>query len=234
MAVMTFSCEADMTAAALRAAECVGAPPDAHVFLEYESTNGIADVVFATFDEGAIRARDGGPLAAAYTDRTDVAVLLALDDTRDLSLAQIAGRAGLRPSTVASRLRVFAGQGSVERVKSDAWQRQAPFPCRLAAVTALELKLSAWRRALDQAARYRAFAERSLAVFSDRHGQAARAQAHAFALNRVGCVLLSPRGHAETVVDSEAIVPFDPIARFVAGERLWLNAQSRTVGHVIA
>jgi hypothetical protein len=208
----------------------LGAPHGADAFLEYESTNGIADIVFARFDDDAARIRGEGQLSGAYRDRAEVAILLALDEEETRSSGAIASIAALSDSTVASKLRSLVRAGAADRCDAGGWVRRAPFPCRLAEATAVELKLANWRRALDQAARYRAFADRTTVVMSEQHGRAALQQAAAFAFNRVGLSVLSEEGQTQTIIEPEAMPPFDPIARFLAGERLWarLGASEHT------
>ena len=216
-----------MTTPAISALEALTERRGFNVFLEYESTNGVADIVLAQFDDSAVRLRAGGVLSGTYCDRVDIAVLLGLEEEREQTPEDIAQSSALSTSTVTSRLRSLAARGVATRTESHRWLRCGPFPCRLAEAIAVELKLSDWRRALDQAARYRAFADRTVVVISDRHRRAASKKADAFAFNRVGLMALSVWAQAEMIIEPEVIPPFDPVARFVAGERLWRDLQHR-------
>jgi len=223
MVVLRFSREADMTLVAARAAHGLCAPSAATAFFEYESTNGIPDIVFARFDPNAVAARSEGALAGAFCERAEVAVLLALHESEAQTIADIAQRAQLSTSTVGARLRKLAAQDVVCHA-GRGWRRLAPFACRLADATAVELKLADWRKALDQAARYRAFAERALVVVDEQRANAARVHADVFAFNGIGLAALSPWGEVEEIVPVAARLAVDPVARWVAGERLWADA----------
>lgn len=219
MVVLTFPREADMTDWLLRRAaafDCDGWD----AFTEFEAPQGIPDVVFAQFSADACAARHGTPFSGAFTERREAAILLALDEDHAFTLGEVAARARLADSTARSALLDLARRGAVERV-CGSWTRAGQCPSRLISATAIELKLSDWRRALDQACRYRLFAERSLVVLAAAHTNAAAAQTAAFRLNGVGLAALSPWGSVEVLCRVRAKPPLDPIARFLAGERLW-------------
>jgi len=222
MVVRVFSREADMTSLAIAKAQALGAPEGYQTFLEYESTNGMPDVVFATFDERALYQRAHSPLARAFVQASEVAVLMSLDENDPAPVDLLAQRARLGTSSVSRRLRSLAeAVVLVERVGRFGWRRLGPFPGLLRAVTAIELKLRDWRKALDQAARYRSFAERSLVVVDSDRSTRARANAVAFQFNGIGLASLSACGELEQVVAAPDAPPFDEVARVVAGERLW-------------
>lgn len=210
-----------MTSVAVADAQALGAPEGFETFFEYESTNGMPDIVFASFDGRALRERAQSPLAGAFVETSEVAVLMALDENEAAPLEVVARRARLSPSTVGARVRSLAEAGAVERVDRAGWRRLGPFAARLRAATAVELKLRDWRKALDQAARYRAFAERSLVVVDSDRAAGARANAVAFRFNSIGLASLSPWGELEQLVAVAEAAPFDRVARVVAGERLW-------------
>lgn len=221
MVVLTFSREADMTADAVRNSGSLHAPPGSRAFFEYESTNGMPDIVFARFDEQACAARSAGPLGASFCERADVAVLLGLEPAMPRTVPELAALTRLSPSTVRSRLRMLGSVDAALRSTRSGWIRAGAFPCRLKAATAVELKLADWRKALDQAARYRSFAECSLVVVDARHAAAASEHADVFAFNGIGLAELSPFGAVTEIVPPAFSRELDPVARWVAGERLW-------------
>lgn len=227
MVVRVFSRESEMTEAAIANAQGLAAPDAYEVFLEFESTNGMPDLVFARFDAAAERARAGTPLGRAFPDAGDAAVLLALDHARACTVDEVATSARLARSTVVARLRALALDACVERISRSEWRRVGPLPGRLQEAVAAELKLRDWRRALNQAARYRAFAERAWVVVDADRAAGAITNEVAFSFNAIGLAALSAWGELETLVAPAPTPPFDPVARFVAGERLWLELAAR-------
>lgn len=223
MVVLKFSREADMTSVAVRAARALAAPAGARAFLEYESTNGMPDIVFAQFDAAAVEVRARGPLSPVFCERADVSVLLALEESSFQSTNDLADRTHLTLSTVGARLRRLEAIGAVAR-ENGRWRRLAAFSSRLASATAVELKLADWRKALDQAARYRAFAGRSLVVLNEERAQAARRHRDVFSFNGIGLSALSPWGEVEEIVPTPAGEALDRVSLWVAGERLWARA----------
>lgn len=226
MVVLGFSREADMTRRLLRQAAALGGDGWAS-YLEFVGPQGIPDVVFARFSVSATEAREGSPLAAAFVERREAAVLLSLHQSRPLSVEDVATRAKLAAGTVRSVLRAFESSG-VAAASRGRWVRVGPAPSRLAAAVAIELKLGDWQRALGQAARYRGFAERSYVVVAEEHARRAAAQSAAFRLNGVGLAALSPWGSLDFMVRPRTRRPLDAVARFLAGERLWAAHQQQS------
>jgi hypothetical protein len=216
---MTFPREADMTARALAAAARFGCDEYEGV-LEFEAPQGIPDLVFARLSERAIGTRATSPLPRPLLDRTPAAVVVALHARRATELADLAVRARLSESTVGAALRALRALGAVESHGSS-WRLTTPIVSPLGSAVALELKLSAWKEALGQAVRHRSFADRSFVVMSSAHIGAAKKQAAAFRLHGVGLAALSPWGEVQMVTRPRKTKPLDPIARFLAGERLW-------------
>lgn len=227
MVVLTFPREADMTNRLLHRADDLGCG-GWHAFTEFEAPQGIPDVVFAQFSADACAARQGTAFEGAFTDRREAAVLLALDESHAFPLSEVASRARLADSTARAALTDLARRGAVERIGGN-WTRSGECPSRLLAATAIELKLSDWRRALDQACRYRLFAERSLVVVAAAHTKAAAAQTAAFRLNGVGLAGLSPWGSLDFICRVRTKAPIDALSRFLAGERLWAARGEATV-----
>lgn len=208
-----------MTTPVVRRAEAFGCA-GWHTFLEVDAPQGIPDIVFAKFSNDAAESRSGSPLSAAFTERREAAVLLSLYERRPLGIEEVAVRSGYATSSVASTLRALAQLEVVER-GAKGWRRVGPCPSRLQSAVAVELKLRAWQRALDQAARYRAFAERTFVVLDESSGASGADYRFAFRLNGIGLATLSPWRTMDVLTSPQQRRPYDPVGRFVAGERLW-------------
>lgn len=225
MVVLTFPREADMTARALAAAASFGCDEYESV-LEFEAPQGIPDLVFARLSEQAIGARATSPLTTPLLDRAPAAVVVALHARRATEPADLAVRARLSESTVRAALRSLRASGAVES-SGGGWRLTAPIVSPLESAVAVELKLSAWKEALGQAVRHRSFADRSFVVMSSAHIRTAQKEAAAFRLHGVGLAALSPWGEIQIVTRPRKTKPIDPIARFLAGERLWAALTAR-------
>ncbi len=225
MVVLTFPREIDMTARSLAAAPSFGCD-DYEAVLEFEAPQGIPDVVFVRLSEQAIAARATSPLPTPLVHRAPAAVVVALHARRATDRADLAVRARLSESTVRAALRALRASGAVESCGSS-WRLTAPIASPLGSAVAVELKLSAWKEALGQAVRHRSFADRSFVVMSSAHMGAAKKEAAAFRLHGVGLAALSPWGEIQMVTRPRKRKPVDPIARFLAGERLWAALTAR-------
>jgi len=222
MVVLTFTAEREMTALATRALAGTALAGD-HVFFEYESTNGMPDIVCASFDEQVTRERATGPLARPFVEAADAALLLALSNLRARHLEDIAAEARLSESYARKRLRGLEQAGAAERSQS-MWIGVAPLKGRLSFAAAVELKLGHWRKAMIQAARYKAFADRSLVIVDEAHGRVPLENIRAFHLNAVGLATLSAWGRLEFALKAPRCRP-TRLDRVIAGERLWHELQ---------
>lgn len=226
MVVLTFPRELDMTSPVARRGDVFGCD-GWQSFLEFAAPQGIPDIVFAHFSDVGVAVRAESALCDAFTDRREAAVLLALHERRALNIETLAIRSCYSASTVAATLRDLARTGVAEQV-SRGWRRLGPCPSRLDAAVAVELKLHQWHRALDQAARYRAFAERTFVVMDEGRAMPAARNVATFRFNGIGLATVSPWGALDLVASPRRRRPFDPVGQFVAGERLWLASRGRS------
>jgi hypothetical protein len=225
MVVLTFPREADMTARIVRAAAAFGCGGWQSV-LEFEAPQGIPDAVFARFSPERVVARAASPLPHPVLTWRDSAIICALASSRHLDVASTARRARMSEGTALTTLRALAKADAVER-DGNLWRLATPYPSPLAEAVAVELKLADWKKALGQAARYQSFADRSFVVVAEAHAGAAAASAGAFQLQNVGLGALSPCGAVTFFSRPRRRRPGDPIARFLAGERLWAAHEHR-------
>lgn len=226
MVGLSFPREADMTSRLLRSAGAFGCAAWPSL-LEFEAPQGIPDVVFPRFSAAAAGVREGTLLARPFVARSESAVVFALHERRVRGLREVATRARLAETTARATLRELAAEGAVN-ARGGGWVLAGPCPARLSQAVAVELKLRDWRRALGQAIRYRGFAERSFVVVAEEYAQAPASALEAFRLHGVGLASLSPWGSINVITRPRARKPLDPIARFLAGERLWAACERQS------
>lgn len=132
------------------------------VLFEFFGASGTPDVVFLEFDEDEYERRERLGLGPVR-NYGEVDVLLALRD-RSLSVGALSQAVGLTPAHLRrATLPVLRDAGWVE---SNGRECSALQPIRPLArwIVAVEAKRRDWRRALDQATRYRRFANRAVVV----------------------------------------------------------------------
>lgn len=219
MPVTAYPSESAMTAPVETCAEAFGCTGWFAV-RELDAPHGVPDIVFARFSAEAVAIRQAAPTDRSFTNRSEARVLLALHERRQSSTPELSTLTGLATGTISMVLRRLREDSVVEMLR-DGWVRSHPFPSLLEAAVALELKLSDWKRGLAQAARYRAFAERSFLVLDSRRIRSAERHVASFTMNEVGLAALSVTPHVDVIRSPRRRVPYDSVARFIAGERLW-------------
>lgn len=161
------------------------------VLFEFFGAEGSPDVVFLEFDEVEVARRESLGLCPVLGYRA-IAILLALAE-RPCSVAELAAAAGVGVAYLKRSLLPELEEGGWVRREGGAWV--SPHPIRPLArwILAVEAKRRDWRRATEQAERYRRFANRTVVVL-DAAANLEAAQAHVEARGAVGLVSLDVEG----------------------------------------
>lgn len=132
------------------------------VLFEFFGASGTPDVVFLEFDREELERRERLELAPVR-NYSEVDVLLALGK-QSLSVRALGEIVGLTPGHL--RRATLPGLQAAGWVHTDGRLWFCPEPIRPLArwIVAIEAKRRDWRRALDQANRYRRFANRAIVV----------------------------------------------------------------------
>ena len=172
--------------------------PDATV-REVTSPRGIIDLLAVSFDARALESRQSAGVGAV-TLPMRVRALDALRVDREIRLTTLALKLGTTPDAlVRSTLRPLAEDGLVNlkdkrASRSEVWRPLASH------ITAVELKLSKWRGALQQADNAAMCSNRAWVVLDRQRGPAAVSAADTFRAFGVGLALLDSTGALKVVV----------------------------------
>jgi hypothetical protein len=171
---------------------------DKHVVIEeIPGPRGIIDLLVAEFDRGAMARRvrrSVGPILRAE----QVQILWALRDHKPHRVSTIAKLGGWSPSVIASTLPTLASTRliTVSNGQVEATGRWEPVGRRLLAI---ELKRSAWRRALRQATYFTYAADRAIVALDWRSAGAVEDRVAEFVKRKVGLALVSSSGELRVV-----------------------------------
>lgn len=189
------------------------------ILYEFHGPQGIADMVALELDQDALEARDR--LVLQPVTGYSAAICLWALRKHPLETSAIAGRVRMSSGHLGRVvLPGLAEAGWVER-QGSMWRATGPVVPLAHWIVAVEAKRSDWRRALDQAAHYRRYANRSIAVL-DAAVDLSRAEAHARADGRIGLARISCDGDRLSPVHIPRWQPpFSQAEFFLAGERSW-------------
>lgn len=197
------------------------------VLFEFFGAEGTPDVVFLEFDAAELRRRDDLALPPVRNYH-EVAVLLALGHG-PLTARQLAEHAGITAAyLLRAILPALLEHGWIER---DGRTWSSPQPLRPLAkwIVAIEAKRRDWRRALEQAHRYRRFANRAVAVL-DASVNLTAARKEAEADGRIGLASLDPeRQKLEAIVLPKWHRPSNALEFVWAGEQAYLMRRAGAV-----
>jgi hypothetical protein len=169
-----------------------------HTVLESTCSNGRADLVYARFAASApldfLRER-AHLLARTLHSR----ILARIGREGATTLEQLQLATGVTPRTLR---RALGELDETELLLQDGvhWRLTAPARLPQVHIDAFEFKLSGWRRALYQAARYRVFSHRVYVVLPPETSVRASEARAAFTVANVGLLLYDDDGYCEELV----------------------------------
>jgi hypothetical protein len=221
-----FRWEADMTEPVVRQlGRLLPRARAAHLVVgEVPAAVGIADIVAITFDPPVVRRRldiGVGPILSPLRVRT----LDLLRPDRPMRLETLARKVGTNPRALGrSTLRPLAEMGLIDLSATAAQSTGAWVPV-CAQITAVELKLSKWRRALRQADNLALSADRSWVVLDRSHARAALDSLDVFAQFGVGLAVVDPDGRLRVASPPRGRRP-ERWLRSLFAERAWAIAEA--------
>jgi hypothetical protein len=160
------------------------------VVLELENTSGIADIVIYK-----LRSNWESHACLGEINKRWAFALRSLPYRRSFDILYFASLLGVTVSTATYILKAFENTGYVVRADNKrAWRKhRQPIPL-VSNFTAIEAKLSNWRRALFQASRYKSFATESWVLLDRKHSNSAFRNLDEFKVRNIGLAFLSTIG----------------------------------------
>jgi hypothetical protein len=197
------------------------------VLFEFFGAEGTPDIVFLEFDAQELRRRDELDLPPVR-NYNEVAVLLALGDGA-LSAHDLSTRIGVTAAHLRRAiLPTLDRQGWVEQADG-LWSSPEPLRPLAKWIVAIEAKRRDWRRAMEQAQRYRRFANRAVAVL-DASTNLAAARAHAESDGRIGLASIDvDLQKLQAIVLPKWHPPSSPLEFVWAGEQAYLMRRTGVV-----
>lgn len=152
---------------------------------EFDSHFGVADIVLGTYKQNYFKMR-GAPL-----DPNWLMPLSSLKRTNSYRINELCATYGLSRVSARRRLRSYEEAGYVVRYRGGEFRVIKEYKPITGFVISVEAKLGAWRRALEQAKRYRRFSDFSFVLLDDARIAPAKKHIAEFEKNDVGLVSIS-------------------------------------------
>lgn len=130
--------------------------PSIKLFNEFETTNGIADLVLAYIPNRSKDLSSIGQINPRW-----VAALAAVEDKTMLDIGYFSHTSGLSIRESNSAFKYFNVAGYISRIGSDTYKKTNLLQPIISELCAIEAKLRDWKKALYQAYRYQDFAHKS-------------------------------------------------------------------------
>lgn len=158
---------------------------------EFDSRNGIADLVLGTYRRSLPLASDG---VRATVNVNWISPLMDLEPDQFMSVESLSRDCGISLRMAERRLREYARAEFLMPTGSGWYRVVRQYDWVLDTVVAIEAKLRDWRRALVQACRYRRFSDYSLVLIDAACSAPALANLDSFIENNVGLITLKIDG----------------------------------------
>ena len=164
---------------------------DRIVLREFGTLAGIPDVVIVETAQQGVDLGTELQAARAVTNG-HANVMSCLSRRRPHTLGYIVSRSGLGPNYVRRIISDLRQLGLVDECETGSVTLAASYEPPRVRFTALEFKLTDWRRALSQAIRHQSFARRALVVMPVELEEALRRAANTFRGHGVGSAVFDP------------------------------------------
>ncbi len=179
-----------------------------HVVSEMDSWQGVADFVITPTPISTISHETFRQLAEAVTTRAAAQIVASLPREEDASQESLQESTGLSTSVLRRYLHQLETNRIVESCGSSRYRLDSSFKEPNIELWAFELKLSDWKRALYQALRYRAFANRVSIVVPEFSARRVARHIEYFRSFDVGVIVLDTTdGSMRTVVRARETGP---------------------------
>lgn len=180
------------------------------IFHEFETRNGIADVVLANL----LDARASNLKIGHYNPRW-IAAIAAISPNLEFTSESFADLTGLPLRPAGMALKAFSIEGYVKLIGPDLYQRTAALIPIVNEICAVEAKLRDWSRALHQAYRYQDFATQSWVLLDTKHIEPAKTNIDKFKRLNVGLASIGVNNFVYIYFSPQTLAP-----RFQ--ERFWM------------
>jgi len=179
--------------------------------LEFESSNGIADIAFYKLRKDWKSNSKLGEIHPRW-----VYALTQLPYRKKFSASEFAELTGASKQTVLNVLKSYESAGYCEHTSPSDWIKNKQPKLVANKVYAVEAKLKDWKRALKQAFRYKDYANRSWVVMDEKHINPARKNLSMFQALGVGLASISTEGQLQKLWVPDEEIPKLPVSQWYA------------------
>jgi len=183
---------------------------------EVEGLHGRVDRMMVSLPSAA---RSTIPRSELFQQPTACRIIVALRAKQPKAVDELAHDTGQSPETVRFWLARMVAEGLVRDIGGSAYVLGPKSRLPNCEIWCFEGKLKNWRRALYQAARYRAFAHRSFVVMPEDFVRPAEANKQSFKLARVGLLALNSDGCLRIITTPRSKEPRSQVMHTMAKGR---------------
>lgn len=156
---------------------------------EFDSYNGVADIVFAVFRPYAKPKKIRKTINSHW-----VGQLSQLNEKKIISLDEYVALYGVSSKTARKQLEHFAEADFLKCLKNNHYQISKSYKPIIETVISIEAKLRSWKRALGQACRYKRFSNFSFVLLPYDSSASARDNIELFKKYEIGLLTLGEKG----------------------------------------
>jgi hypothetical protein len=193
-----FSAEQDLTNAFLKLAKTflcqLEDRPVRHYFLveEFDSQHGIADLVLGTFKKSPGGRKD---FSRKSINRNWLRPLINFEKNSILDMAEFMDIYGISKKTAGVVLQEYSAAGFLQPMQGKQYKVLKNYQPITETIISIEAKLRNWKKALQQACRYKRFSNQSYVLLDDHYVKPALRQIDLFKEVNVGLLSMTDAGY---------------------------------------
>ena len=187
------------------------------IFEEVSLGYGVADMVVCYLDYSKT---DSSP--EVFLTRPDINIYKIINNAQSVTFDIISDTTRSSKQTISESLNKLVNLNYVNR-EDNFFTIQKEYELPFKNSFAIEAKLKDWKRALNQAQRYKWFADYSYVVMDEHYSQPAIQNINTFIKHNIGLATINTKGDFNRHFSPKRQKPFDPVMQIMLSERIKMS-----------